>query len=120
MGYITFSQVRGNHTTDSYHTNQYTYVHVAKSLYMHILHVFCISLKCVLHVPAHLQFHRSFPGPPEIKESEISVIAEYYLEPPTGLYNYLRFNSDIDVFQENEALKKKFNEPSKTFSQVCT
>ena len=63
------------------------------------------------------QFHRSFPGPPEIRESEISLIAEYYLEPSVGLYNYLRFNSDIEVFQESEA-QSKSTRPPVTFSQV--
>jgi len=57
----------------------------------------------------YIQFHRSFPGPPEISEEDVRLLAKRlivllcmsndfalsrYLE-PDGLCNYLRFHYDV-------------------------
>lgn len=42
------------------------------------------------------QFQRSFPGPPDVTPAEISTLAQRYLDPATGLYNYLHFHADIE------------------------
>jgi Ca2+-binding EF-hand superfamily protein len=41
------------------------------------------------------QFHRSFPGPPDVTSAEVDTLAHRYFDPTTGLYNYLQFHNDI-------------------------
>jgi Ca2+-binding EF-hand superfamily protein len=46
------------------------------------------------------QFHRSFPGPPEVSESEIALLAQSYYDPVVKLYNYFHFGLDIKSIWE--------------------
>ncbi|XP_019861507.1 PREDICTED: uncharacterized protein LOC109589982, partial [Amphimedon queenslandica] len=48
------------------------------------------------------QFHRSFPGPVEVTDTEISMLARRYYDPLVKLYNYYRFNDDIRSIWERE------------------
>ena len=41
------------------------------------------------------QFHRSFPGPPDVTPAEVEMLAQRYFDPTTGLYNYLQLHNDI-------------------------
>ena len=52
--------------------------------------LFCSSTCLVF-----LQFHRSFPGPPDVTSAEVDTLAHRYFDPTTGLYNYLQFHNDI-------------------------
>ena len=93
-------------------------------LHYYIIRVIIITHTCILHVLCESyqlsmkfnrldkfqiyfllkQFHRSFPGPPEISENDISLLAERYYDPTTRLYNYLRLNSDIKCLCERQGL----------------
>ena len=33
-----------------------------------------------------------FPGPTDVTEAQLQALARHYLDPSTGLYNYLRFS----------------------------
>ena len=41
------------------------------------------------------QFRRSFPGPADVSHVQVSLLIKRYLDPATGLCNYLRFHGDV-------------------------
>ncbi|XP_062506736.1 uncharacterized protein LOC134183259 [Corticium candelabrum] len=42
------------------------------------------------------QFYRSFPGPPDVTEDELRLLASRYYDPGPKLYNFLLFHSDVE------------------------
>lgn len=46
------------------------------------------------------QFARSFPGPPDVTESEIDILSEHYKDPTrSSLCNYLNFHNDVEMIK---------------------
>ncbi|XP_070544504.1 uncharacterized protein [Ptychodera flava] len=70
------------------------------------------------------QFYRSFPGPPDVTDDEMHVLALKYLDPSkASLCNYLNFHNDVEAIKETlqEILeyppsppKSGYNIPAKT------
>ena len=42
------------------------------------------------------------PGPTDVSEVELQPLAQHYLDPSTGHYNYLRFHADIKTLKREE------------------
>ena len=67
----------------------YTYVHV-----------------CMYTVTYNTTHHHIAPlppiGPTDVSESQLQALAQHYLDPSTGLYNYLRFHADIVAMEREE------------------
>lgn len=62
---------------------------ISFSLKLEIIHILCR-----LHVL--FQFYRSFPGPPDVSESEMNMLVQKYRDPERpGLLNYLNLHHDI-------------------------
>ncbi|XP_002741846.1 uncharacterized protein LOC100373451 [Saccoglossus kowalevskii] len=46
------------------------------------------------------QFYRSFPGPPDVTEQEMRILASKYLDPSkASLCNYLNFHNDVEALK---------------------
>ena len=65
-----------------------------------------------------IQFHRSFPGPSEVSESDIDLLASRYYDPGNGLCNYMKFNADIKSIWEGGRKTVTFV-PSAPTPPVC-
>ena len=53
------------------------------------------------------QFSRSFPGPPDITEDEVMLLADYYKDPTkSNLTNYLNFHHDVQNLINTSAFDK--------------
>lgn len=53
-------------------------------------------LTILLYCFSILQFYRSFPGPPDVTEAEMRLVAKKHRHPDkAGLCNYLQFHDDI-------------------------
>ena len=62
--------------------------------------IFTCALDCAylfLFTLSVIQFHRSFPGPPDVTPAEVEALAQRYYDPNTGLYNYLQFHNDLSA-----------------------
>ena len=42
------------------------------------------------------------PGPTDVSKVELQPLTRHYLDPSTGLYNYLRFHADIKTLVREE------------------
>jgi len=55
--------------------------------------VFALILECNFQC---LQFFRSFPGPPDVTEADMTLLVQKYQDPDKpGLLNYLNLHHDI-------------------------
>ncbi|CAK8698532.1 unnamed protein product [Clavelina lepadiformis] len=62
------------------------------------------------------QFARRFPGPPDVSESDIQLLAQYYKDPTkAGLTNYLNFHHDVEHIKNVSALDRVVLESSGTW-----
>ena len=50
----------------------------------------------------HNHTHLPSPGPTDVTEAQLQALARHYLDPSTGLYNYLRFHADIIALEREE------------------
>nr|CAB3262790.1 uncharacterized protein LOC100183292 [Phallusia mammillata] len=58
------------------------------------------------------QFARQFPGPPDVTESEIRLLAQYYQDPiKPGMTNYLNFHQDVEQIRNMSSLDKMVLSP---------
>lgn len=54
------------------------------------------------------QFHRQFPGPPDVSDSEIALLVQKYRDPDRpGLLNYLNLHHDLVAIQQHVAAQKE-------------
>ncbi len=50
------------------------------------------------------QFFRSFPGPPDVSEADLNILAMKYRDPDRpGLINYLNLHNDLQQLQQNDS-----------------
>lgn len=62
------------------------------------------------------QFARSFPGPPDVTEDEIGLLANHYADPSRpSLCNYLNFHNDVEQVK-SIAMREKLNLLGSKFS----
>ena len=54
------------------------------------------------HIYSNFTFPSPSPGPTDVSEAELQALARHYLDPSTGLYNYLRFHADIKTLEREE------------------
>ena len=54
------------------------------------------------YIHAAFAFTPASPGPTDVSEAELQALARHYLDPSTGLYNYLRFHADIKTLEREE------------------
>ena len=67
-------------------------------MYIHVVILFRRKSVTEPHSTAlSFQFHRSFPGPPDVTPAEVDTLAQRYYDPTTGLYNYLHFHNDLST-----------------------
>ncbi|KAL4239473.1 hypothetical protein ACF0H5_000288 [Mactra antiquata] len=61
------------------------------------------------------QFYRSFPGPPDVSEADMTLLVRKYRDPlKTGLLNYLNLHHDIVAIGEQFAKEKELIESPNT------
>lgn len=54
------------------------------------------------------QFHRQFPGPPDVSDNEIALLVQKYRDPDRpGLFNYLNLHHDLVAIQQHMAAQKE-------------
>ncbi|XP_062606411.1 uncharacterized protein LOC134268237, partial [Saccostrea cucullata] len=54
------------------------------------------------------QFHRQFPGPPDVNDSEMALLVQKYKDPEKpGLLNYLNLHHDLVAIQQQVAAQKE-------------
>ena len=106
MGYVTCSQVNVLQTFTVCFC-VCTWSSGRTTWYFYLLDSFLIT-----------QFHRSFPGPSEVSESDIDLLASRYYDPGNGLCNYMKFNADIKSIWEG-ARKTVTFVPSAPAPPVC-
>lgn len=78
-----------------------------------------VMLSCTLHVcwwaDLHLQFYRSFPGPPDVSEADMHLLVMKYRDPDRpGLLNYLNLHHDIVALGEQVARERELIEAPST------
>ena len=114
MGFVTRSQV----------TNLYSFVCMRVSVSVRtglsdgqteLQHLIALHFLDPLLI---FQFHRSFPGPSEVSESDIDLLAARYYDPSNGLCNYMKFNADIKSIWEGGRKTVTFV-PSAPAPPVC-
>ena len=55
-----------------------------------------------------------------MSEAELQALARHYLDPSTGLYNYLRFHADIKALEREEEGGEGSEPPRPSSAKVCT
>ena len=59
------------------------------------------------------------PGPTDVSEAELQALSRHYLDPSTGLYNYLRFHTDIKAMEREEEGGECSEPPRASSAKVC-
>ena len=59
------------------------------------------------------------PGPTDVSEAELQALTRHYLDPSTGLYNYLRFHTDIKAMEREEEGGECSEPPRASSAKVC-
>jgi hypothetical protein len=119
MGVITESQVN---ILDA--CSEWTFLY--SFIVSDILLLCVLKLHCQIIISFFfLQFFRSFPGPPDVNEADMTLLVQKYRDPDRpGLLNYLNLHHDIvaigeQMAKDRELIEAPYTQVDGTRVMVC-